>query len=110
MGSVPTISDKRGSPVLVQIQLSKLDNLAIMVRICSVPGRNNRSDKQSDLSYFRLPLKDKLLQRKWVQNIGRADLPLTANTTVCSVHFVAGKKKLKSDIPELELPQVPIHI
>ena len=39
-----------------------------MVRFC-VPGCSNRSDKESHLSYFGLPLKDKKLLKQWVHVI-----------------------------------------
>ena len=78
-----------------------------MVHFCCVPGCSNRSNRETELSYFGLPLKKKALLKVWIQKIRRENLPLNSNTRVCSDHFVcASKRKLRPDeYPSLKLPQ-----
>ena len=77
-----------------------------MVHCCAVPGCYNRSNRETELSYFGLPLTNKRLLKIWVYKIGRTNLPVNANTRVCSNHFVsAAKRKLRPDeYPTLNLP------
>ena len=78
-----------------------------MVHFCCVPGCSNRSNRETGLSYFGLPLKNKALLKVWIQKIRRDNLPLNSNTRICSEHFVsASKRKLRLDeYPSLKLPQ-----
>ena len=77
-----------------------------MVHCCSVPGCSNRSDRESHLSFFKLPLKNKALLKQWVHRIGRKNLPINPNTRVCSEHFVqaAGRLLQHDEVPSLRLP------
>jgi hypothetical protein len=77
-----------------------------MVHHCVVPGCSNRSDRETTLSYFGLPLKDKQLLKIWINKIGRSNLPLTKSSRVCSSHFVyATQRRLRVDeYPTINLP------
>ena len=75
-----------------------------MVHTCAVPGCTNRSDRQSNLSYHRLPLKNKVLLKQWIHKIGRANLPLHDSTRVCSEHFAEKRGLLSSSVPTYKLP------
>ena len=70
-----------------------------------MPDCSNCSDRETDLSYFHLPLKKKLLQR-WIHVIRRKNLPLNKNTTVCSEHFVnaTGRILRPDEVPSKKLP------
>ena len=76
-----------------------------MVRFCCVPGCSNRSDKESHLLYFGLPLKDKKLLKQWVHVIRRKNLLLNSNTKICSEHFVNARSRqlYPSEVPSLLL-------
>ena len=78
-----------------------------MVHFCCVPGCSNRSNRDTTVSYFGLPLKNKPLLKVWIHKIGRQNLPLNSNTRICSNHFVsATKRKLRPDeYPTINLPQ-----
>ena len=81
-----------------------------MVNFCVVPGCSNRSNREKDLSYYRLPLKDKKLLQVWVHKIGRKSLPLNGNSRVCSQHFepnsARGRCLLPGEYPKLKLPEI----
>ena len=73
-----------------------------MVNCCSVFGCSNRSDREKDRSFHRLPkiithldeqTKEYSTERrsKWLSNIRRADLDGKKFVWVCSDHFVTGK-------------------
>ena len=51
------------------------------------------------ISFYRLPLKDPELLKKWLIKIGRENTPITEHSRVCSAHFNGGKRKGKDDIP-----------
>ena len=76
------------------------------MHFCCVPNCRNRSDQQSHLSFFHLPLKDKCLLKQWVCLIRRKDLPLHEHTRICSEHFVnaAGRRLRAGEVPSLQLP------
>lgn len=58
-----------------------------MVRYCVAFGCNNKWEKDSKISFHRLP-KDPLLKNRWIQNIKReGKLPKDENFLVCSAHF-----------------------
>ena len=42
-----------------------------MVNFCCVPCCSNNSIRDSNLSYFRLPLRNKALLKQWIHSIGR---------------------------------------
>lgn len=83
-----------------------------MVHFCAVPGCSNRSDRDSHLSYHRLPLKNKQILKQWIHKIGRTNLPLNDSTRVCSEHFVNSKGRMlqPGEIPTLKLPVLPTQV
>ena len=83
-----------------------------MVHFCTVPGCSNRSDRESHLSYHRLPLKNNSVLKIWIHKIGRKNLPLNESTRVCSEHFVNSRgRMLRSDeVPTLKLPTLPTQV
>ena len=75
-----------------------------MVNFCAIFGCSNRSNRNKDKRFFRIPtvksnvgdnlkLLQKQRQSEWVKRIKREDLtPVKyANARVCSDHFVSGK-------------------
>ena len=84
--------------------------LVTMVNFCVVPGCSKRSNREKDLSYYRLPLKDKKLLQIWIYKIGRKNLPLNGNSRVCSEHFepnsARGRCLLPGEYPTLKLPEI----
>lgn len=78
------------------------------VYFCCVPGCSNRSDKQSHLSFFRLPLNNKSVLKQWIHLIGRKNLLINPNTRVCSEHFEQASNRLLrvNEVPSLRLPFV----
>ena len=79
---------------------------------CCVPGCSTRSERDKDVSFHRLPLRDKKLLKIWIYKIGRKNLPLSASTRVCSRHFIQSKnRKLRPDeYPTLNLPLVSTQV
>ena len=59
-----------------------------MVHFCAVPGCSNRYGKDTLVSFYALPLKNKRLLKIWIHKIGRKDLPINSSTRICSDHFV----------------------
>ena len=78
-----------------------------MVHFCCVPSCSSNSFRESHLSFFSLPRKDKILLKQWIYKIGRKNLSLGKHTRVCSKHFVNANKRLlrPDEVPTLELPQ-----
>lgn len=75
-----------------------------MVNFCAVYGCSNRSNRNNDCSYYRLPAikanvsqntKNLMQERRsvWLNKIRRLDLTPDKfpHTRVCSAHFVSGK-------------------
>ncbi len=60
-----------------------------MVHVCVIPGCSNRSDRDTQLSYHCLPLRNKALLRVWIHKIDRKRLPVNRKSRVCSEHFVS---------------------
>ena len=83
-----------------------------MVHFCCVPGCSNRSDRESHLSFHRLPLKRKHILKQWIHKIGRKNLPLKESMRVCSDHFPDSRGRiLRSDeVPSLNLPSLPTRV
>lgn len=77
-----------------------------MVHCCCVPGCSTRSDRESQLSFFTLPLTNKVLLKRWVHVIRRTNLPLNRHTRICSRHFVnaEGRRLFPEEVPSLLLP------
>jgi hypothetical protein len=75
-----------------------------MINFCAVYGCSNRSNRNIEYSFFRLPAvkanvgqetKTVMEERRsvWLNRIRRVDLTpeKLAHTRVCSAHFVSGK-------------------
>ena len=74
-----------------------------MVHLCAIENCSNRSNREKEKSYFRIPkvienqgeiVKNVSMRRrrKWLDNINRDDINenKTENYRVCSDHFVSG--------------------
>ena len=83
-----------------------------MVNFCAIPGCSNRSDRDVNVSYHRLPVNKPSLLKQWIHKIGRENLPILDSTRVCSDHFVNSKgRKLRPDeYPTLNLPSLPTQV
>ena len=77
-----------------------------MVHFCAVPGCSNRYGRNTSVSFYALPLKNKRLLKIWIHKIGRKDLPINASTRICSDHFVnaAGRRLQPDEYPSVNLP------
>ena len=66
------------------------------VQFCCGLGCNNRSDCETHLSFHCLPLKRKVILKKWIHRIGRSNLLLlvTKDIHVCSEHFKNSRGRL----------------
>ena len=75
------------------------------MHVCVVPGCANRSDRDREVSFHCLPLRNKSLLKVWIHKIGRKNLPLNSNSRVCSAHFVksAGRCLAPGEYPTLHL-------
>lgn len=60
-----------------------------MGKSCCVIDCKNRFNKESDLSFYRLP-KAKEKRSKWIAAIRRNNWNPGSETWICSVHFVSG--------------------
>ena len=69
-----------------------------MPHYCIVPLCKNISGTPG-ISFYRLPLKDPELLKKWLIKIRRENTPITEHSRVCSAHFNGGTKNGKDDIP-----------
>ena len=80
-----------------------------MVNTCVVPGCNSRSNKDKHLSFHALPLSNKTLLKRWIQLIGRKNLPINSNSRVCSKHFNNSHSRVlrPDEYPTQNLPQLP---
>ena len=83
-----------------------------MPQFCCVPGYSNRLDCETNLSFHRLPLKRKVILKKWIHKIGRKNLPLNDKTHVCSEHFVDSRGWMLrwDEVPSLKLPSLPTQV
>ena len=76
-----------------------------MPQNCISFGCPNTSSKSSDISFHRLPLKNKKVLAKWIINIRRTNTPVNEHVRVCSEHFEPscflisynGRKRLGKD-------------
>ena len=77
-----------------------------MVHCCCVIDCSSRSNRETHLSFFSLPLKNKRLLKHWIHVIRRKNLPLNRHTRICSRHFVNTKKRhlYPNEVPSLFLP------
>ena len=89
-----------------------LEYTDVMVHVCCVPACSSRSNREVNLSYFRLPLHNKRLLKQWIHCIGHSNLPLNASTRVCSCHFISaeGQKLRKDEVPLETLPILELYI
>ncbi len=56
---------------------------------CIAPGCTNYFyNKKKGIHYHRLPVGNKTLLKKWLQNLKRADPPVHSHSRVCSSHFL----------------------
>lgn len=69
-----------------------------MPHYCIVPLCKNVSGTP-DISFYRLPLNDSGLLKKWLIKIRRENTPINKHSRVCSAHFNGGKKQGKEDVP-----------
>ena len=78
-----------------------------MVHCCCVPNCSSRSDRETDLSFFHLPLNNRRLLNRWVHVIRQTNLPIHRNTRICSRHFVnaKGRRLYPNEVPSLSLPR-----
>ena len=77
-----------------------------MVHCCCAIDCSSRSNRETNLFLFSLPLKNKRLLKRWIHVIRRKNLPLNLHTRICSRHFVnAEKRRLHpNEVPSLFLP------
>ena len=77
-----------------------------MVRVCVVPGCSKCSDREKNLTFHSLLLKNSVLLRTWVHKIGCKNLPLNNNSRICSEHFANsnGRKLHPNEYPTKKLP------
>ena len=77
-----------------------------MVHFCTVPGCSNRSNRNTSVSFYALPLKNKKLLKIWIHKIGRSNLPINKSTRICSDHFVnaAGRRLRPDEYPSINIP------
>lgn len=76
-----------------------------MPQNCISFGCPNTSSKSSDISFHRLPLKNKKLLAKWIIKIRRTNTPVNEHVRICSEHFEPscflisynGRKMLRKD-------------
>ena len=72
-----------------------------MVNFCAVIGCGKRSDRDKEISFFRIPAEithqgektqefSEKRRRLWLARIHRGDFKPSNHTRICSVHFVTG--------------------
>ena len=60
---------------------------------CCAPNCSNRRNQKENIQFYRIP-KDKELRKIWLLRIRRKQLKPTANTRLCSEHFVGGRRSM----------------
>ena len=77
-----------------------------MVHFCAVLGCSNCYGRNTSVSFYALPLKNKRLLKIWVHKIGRKVLPINTSTRICSDHFVNadGCRLCPDEYPLVNLP------
>ncbi|XP_049945280.1 uncharacterized protein LOC126427106 isoform X3 [Schistocerca serialis cubense] len=58
-----------------------------MPAVCSALNCTNRSDKTTNISYYKFPLRDKEITKRWVINMKRENWFPTTASYLCSAHF-----------------------
>ena len=74
-----------------------------MPQYCIVQGCTNRSNKVGceDISFHHLPFSNAHVLRQWIIKARLPDKLLNKTSRICSVHFLGGKRKHLSDVPEV---------
>ena len=73
-----------------------------MVNFCAIIGCGNRSDRDKEVSFYRVPAHithqgkgtEELSQKRralWISRIHRARFTPSSHTRICSRHFLGGK-------------------
>ena len=77
-----------------------------MVHFCCIPCCSSNSIRETHLSFYRLPLRNKRLLKQWIHCIGGKNLPINGNTHVCSRHFhqASGHMLRCDEVPSVNLP------
>ena len=77
-----------------------------------MPGCSNHSNRERNLSYFKLLLTRKAVLKQWIHVIGRKNLRINNSTRVCSMHFVDVNEQYprKDAIPSLNLPVLSMTV
>ena len=60
---------------------------------CCAPNCSNRRNRKENIQFYRIP-KDKELRKIWLLRIRRKQFKPTANTRLCSEHFVGGRRSM----------------
>jgi len=60
---------------------------------CCAPNCSNRRNRKKNIQFYRIP-KDKELPKIWLLRIRRKQFKPTANTRLCSEHFVGGVRSM----------------
>ena len=60
---------------------------------CCAPNCSNRRNRKENIQLYRIP-KDKELRKIWLLRIRRKQFKPTANTRLCSEHFVGGRRSM----------------
>ena len=60
---------------------------------CCAPNCSNRRNRKENIQFYRIP-KEKELRKIWLLRIRRKQFKPTANTRLCSEHFVGGRRSM----------------
>ena len=60
---------------------------------CCAPNCSNRRNREENIQFYRIP-KEKELRKIWLLRIRRKQFKPTANTRLCSEHFVGGCRSM----------------
>ena len=60
---------------------------------CCAPNCSNRRNRKENIQFYRIP-KEKELRKIWLFRIRRKQFKPTANTRLCSEHFVGGRRSM----------------
>ena len=87
-------------------------SLRKMPHFCAIPGCSKRSNRDSQVNYHHLPLKNKLLLKQWIHKIGRTNLLLNDSTRICNNHFInlRGRMLHLDEVPSLKLLVLPMQV
>ena len=73
------------------------------MKSCVVFGCHHKAGKKGSegISFYRLPLKNKELLKKWLAALKTDSVPVNSNSRVCSAHFEGGKRTGMDDVPSV---------